>query len=160
MPSGNVSKNIKVFILFSFQHHKADWIYALRVNIHHNLCIVEGEEEDRPGIPNSKFAPFPCLLCFLQHTNWLCEICSENEYPGHCSVVLCCEITSLNEEKKYWIPLKASRIISLKMKIPWKSQREEDWRGYESFISLNVRQAALLPLPLWQQSELFLLMLI
>lgn len=63
MPSGNVSKIIKAFIVFSFQHHKAAWIYTLHVNILHNLCVAEGDKEGRPEIPNRtdlhRFHVFP-----------------------------------------------------------------------------------------------------
>lgn len=94
------------------------------------------------------FASCPLSFPVLCNTIWLCEIGLVKWIPRTllCGTLLWNYFSEWGGGGRYWIPLKASSIISLEMKILRKSQRKEDWRGYESFISLNVQQVSP-PLP-------------
>lgn len=61
-----------------------------------------GEEQWRRAV-ETKYTGFIHLRVFSasHNTNWLWKIGSENEYPGHCSLLLCCEITFLNENIEF-----------------------------------------------------------
>lgn len=99
-------------------------------------------EEQRRRVVETKYRGFIPLHVFSAYcnTNWLWKIGSENEYSGHCSLLLCCEITSWMKilnifERKYITTLK------------WKSRGNHKGRkteGYKGFIPLNVSQAELL----------------
>lgn len=102
----------------------------------------------------SPFLFFFCIMptvfpCFVQHNltlwDWIGKMNTQDIALWYFAMKLLLWM-GRGGGGRYWIPLKASSIISLEMKILRKSQRKEDWRGYESFISLNVQQVSP-PLP-------------
>lgn len=67
-----------------------------------SLQPVHGEEWWRRVLETKYIGFIPLHVFSASHnTNWLWKIGSENEYPGHWSLLLCCEITFLNENIEF-----------------------------------------------------------